>query len=62
MNVDGTWWIVLTAAETKEKRADERPVAEELTSLIDRYLDTYDHLARVTLLTMRSGSPWMANR
>ena len=24
VNVDGTWWIVLTAAETKEKREDER--------------------------------------
>ena len=32
VNVDGTWWIVLTAAETKEKREDERPVPEDLTS------------------------------
>ena len=41
VNVDGTWWIVLTAAETKEKRADERPVPEELTDLIERYLEIY---------------------
>ena len=38
VNVDGTWWIVLTAAETKEKREDERPVAEDLTNSIERYL------------------------
>ena len=36
-----TWWIVLTAAETKEKREDERPVPEELTTSIERYLEIY---------------------
>jgi site-specific recombinase XerD len=41
VNVDGTWWIVLTAAETKEKRPDERPVPEELTALIARYLESH---------------------
>jgi len=41
VNVDGTWWIVLTAAETKEKRQDERPVPEEFTSSIGRYLEIY---------------------
>ena len=41
VNVDGTWWIVLTAAETKEKREDERPVPEELTDSIERYLEIY---------------------
>jgi integrase len=39
LNVDGTWWIVLTAAETKEKRPDERPVPEELTDPIKRYVE-----------------------
>ena len=39
VNVDGTWWIVLTAAETKEKRADERPAPQELTASIERYLE-----------------------
>jgi site-specific recombinase XerD len=38
VNVDGTWWIVLTAAETKEKRPDERPVPHDLTEFIQRYL------------------------
>jgi site-specific recombinase XerD len=32
---------VLTAAETKEKREDERPVPEELTASIERYLEVY---------------------
>jgi site-specific recombinase XerD len=41
VNVDGRWRIVLTAAETKEKRADERPVPEELTDSIERYLQIY---------------------
>ena len=38
VNVDGTWWIVLTAAETKEKRPDERPVPQDLAEFIQRYL------------------------
>jgi integrase len=41
VDVDGIWWILLTAAETKEKREDERPVSEELTSFIARYLNVY---------------------
>jgi site-specific recombinase XerD len=41
VNVDGAWWIVLTAAETKEKREDERPVPEDLISSIERYLQIY---------------------
>jgi site-specific recombinase XerD len=38
VHVDGTWWIVLSAAETKEKRPDERPVPEDLTPWIEKYL------------------------
>jgi integrase len=41
VNVDGLWWIVLTASDTKEKREDERPVPEELANWIDRYLALY---------------------
>jgi site-specific recombinase XerD len=41
VNEEGTWWIVLTAAETKEKREDERPVPEELTDSIERFLQIY---------------------
>jgi integrase len=41
VKIHGTWWIVLSASETKEKRPDERPVNELLTPVIDRYLDQY---------------------
>jgi site-specific recombinase XerD len=41
VNVNGTWWIVLNAAETKEKRPDERPIPEDLTSWIEKYLTVY---------------------
>ena len=41
MKIRGRWWIILTAAETKENRADERPVNELLTPVVDRYLDQY---------------------
>ena len=36
--IKGQWWVVLTASETKEKRADERPIDELLTPAIDCYL------------------------
>jgi integrase len=41
VKIRGSWWIILSAAETKEKRADERRVNKLLTSFIDRYLDRY---------------------
>jgi integrase len=34
----GTWFIVLAASETKEKRPDERPVPEMLAAHLNRYL------------------------
>ena len=41
VKIRGKWWIILSASETKEKRADERPVDELLTPVIDRYLRQY---------------------
>ena len=32
VKINGTWWIVLSASETKEKRPDERPINELLTA------------------------------
>jgi integrase len=37
VKVRNKWWIILAASETKEKRADERPVNELLTLIIERY-------------------------
>jgi integrase len=60
VKVRGRWWIVLSAAETKEKRADERRVDQMLIPFIDRYLDQY----RPVLV--RSDSPpsalWLSSR
>jgi integrase len=52
VKIRGRWWIALSAAETKEKRADERRVNELLTPLIDRYVTEY----RPVLARSPSGS------
>ena len=41
VEIHGTWWIVLSASETKENRPDERPINDLLTPIIDRYLRQY---------------------
>ena len=41
VKIRGRWWIVLSAEETKEKRADERRVNKLLIPFIDRYLNRY---------------------
>ena len=41
VEIKGKWWIVLRASETKENRADERPVDDMLKPAIDRYLTEY---------------------
>jgi site-specific recombinase XerD len=41
VKIDKVWWIILTAAETKEKRADERPIEDYLGDAIDKYTETY---------------------
>ena len=41
VQVKDSWWIVLSASETKERRADERPVPDFLTEWIDRYVRDY---------------------
>lgn len=39
--VNNSWWIVLSARETKEKRPDERSVDACLIGWIDRYLNVH---------------------
>lgn len=41
MCIEGTWWILLSAADTKEKRPDERPVPKFLNEAIESYLNVY---------------------
>ena len=40
VKIGETWWVLLTAAETKEKRADERPVEDEIGEALDKYLQS----------------------
>jgi integrase len=64
LKIKGRWWIVLSVSETKERRADERPVPELLTPVIDRYLDQHrpvlarSHNPPLALwLSQKSGTP-----
>jgi integrase len=41
VQIRGQWWVVLTASQTKEKRADERPVDDILRPALERYIGTY---------------------
>jgi hypothetical protein len=42
--IKGTWWIILPASETKEKRPDERTVDPALIHWIERYLSIHRRL------------------
>jgi hypothetical protein len=62
------WWIVLSASDTKEKRADERRVHEVLAPSIDRYLSHYrpvlgrsDNKVSALWLSANDGTPITAN-
>jgi hypothetical protein len=44
VRVQDSWWIVLTPAQTKEKRSDERPVPGLLTGYIDQYVEHHRKL------------------
>ena len=64
VKINGTWWIVLSASETKEKRPDERPINELLTPVIDRYLGQYrpvlaraDNSSSALWLCCNNGAP-----
>jgi integrase len=41
VEINGTWWVALSASETKERRADERPFPAFLTPVINRYLEIH---------------------
>jgi site-specific recombinase XerD len=60
VKIRGRWWIVLSAAETKEKRADERRINMLLVPFIDRYLDQYR--AMLVLPDSPSSALWLSSR
>jgi integrase len=41
VEIKGSWWIVLSASETKEDRPDERRIDDLLQQALDRYLKKY---------------------
>src|SRR5258708_10515232 len=41
VEIKGSWWIVLSASETKEGRPDERRIDDLLQPALDRYLKNY---------------------
>jgi site-specific recombinase XerD len=41
LEIKRSWWIVLSAAETKEDRADERRIDDLLAPALDRYFKKY---------------------
>lgn len=41
IEINGLWWIVLSASETKERRPDERRINDLLQPALDRYLRKY---------------------
>ncbi|QRM33576.1 site-specific integrase [Microvirga sp. VF16] len=48
-HLDGNWWIVLEAGDTKAGRIDEKRVPQDLVPLVERYLTVY----RPILLTQK---------
>jgi hypothetical protein len=42
VKINETWWILLTASETKEKRTDERPIEDDdIAEALEKYLSVY---------------------
>ena len=60
IEIHGTWWIVLSASETKEKRADERPINELLKPVIDRYIG--QHRPVLARSDGASSALWLSSR
>jgi len=55
--IRGQWWIILPAKSTKNRRADERPIARWLTPYIELYLSEF----RPLLLRSESKALWISS-
>jgi site-specific recombinase XerD len=58
-NTDGSWWIALLAAETKEKRPDERRIDETIAPALSKYLNKYR--PALTRKDGQSGALWLSS-
>jgi site-specific recombinase XerD len=63
VEIKGSWWIVLSASETKEDRPDERRIADLLQPALDLYLKNYrpflavaDHSTAALWLSSNDGA------
>jgi site-specific recombinase XerD len=68
VEIKGSWWIVLSASETKEDRPDERRIDDLLQPALDRYLKKYrpllagaDQSTAVLWLSSNDGNPMSYN-
>ena len=60
VKIRGRWWILLSASETKERRADERRVNSLLTPVIDRYLN--QHRPALARSHNRTSALWLSQK
>jgi integrase len=59
VNIDGSWWIALSATETKERRPDERRIDDLIAPALSKYLIRY----RLVLAreSHQSGAFWLSS-
>ncbi|WP_416193415.1 tyrosine-type recombinase/integrase [Nitrobacter sp. TKz-YC01] len=58
VNIEGQWWIILGASETKENRPDERRLDDMLAPSLEKYLSKYrDVLAQKS----ESNALWLSS-
>jgi integrase len=58
LNIEGRWWIILGAGETKEKRPDERRIDDMLAPSLEKYLSIHrDVLAQKS----ESNALWLSS-
>jgi integrase len=58
-NIDGWWWITLSAAETKEGRPDERRIDEAIAPSLSDYLSK--HRPVLARKNRQSGALWLSS-
>lgn len=59
VNIDGWWWITLSAAETKEARPDERRIDEAIAPGLSSYLN--EHRRVLARESNQSGALWLSS-
>ena len=58
VKIGETWWILLMAAETKEKRADERPIEDEISRSLGQVPQSLIGRSSVVALQRRVDLAW----